>query len=238
MSKGLVIIPTYNERENIDNIINSVLAQPVGLDVMIIDDNSPDGTGEIVRHIAKGDARVHLIERPEKKGLGTAYIEGFKWAIKEGYDYIFEMDADFSHNPDDLPRICDELKTYDLVIGSRYSNGISVVNWPISRVMLSFFANIFARCVTGVPVMDLTSGFKGFRRKVLQKINLERIKADGYGFQIEMHFYAYYLGFKVKEIPIIFVDRRSGRSKMSKQIIFEALLIVLRLGFYRLFRRI
>jgi len=238
MSKGLVIIPTYNERENIDNIINSVLAQPVGLDVMIVDDNSPDGTGEIVRHIAKGDERVHLMERPDKKGLGTAYIEGFKWAIKEGYDYIFEMDADFSHNPDDLPRICDELKSYDLVIGSRYSNGISVVNWPISRVMLSFFANIFARYVTGVPVMDLTSGFKGFRRKVLQKINLERIRADGYGFQIEMHFYAYYLGFKVKEIPIIFIDRRSGRSKMSKQIIFEALLIVLRLGFYRLFRRI
>ncbi len=238
MNKGLVIIPTYNERENIDNIINRVLSQPVELDVMIVDDNSPDGTGEIVRHIAKRDKRVHLIERPDKKGLGTAYIEGFKWAIKEGYDYIFEMDADFSHNPNDLPRIYDELKRYDLVIGSRYSNGISVVNWPISRVMLSFFANIFARLVTGVPVMDLTSGFKGFRRKVLQKINLDLIRADGYGFQIEMHFYAYYLGFKVKEIPIIFVDRRSGRSKMSKQIIFEALLIVLRLGFYRLFRRI
>lgn len=238
MNKGLVIIPTYNERENIDNIIYRVLSQPVELDVMIVDDNSPDGTGEIVRQIAKRDKRVHLIERPDKKGLGTAYIEGFKWAIKEGYDYIFEMDADFSHNPNDLPRIYDELKRYDLVIGSRYSNGISVVNWPISRVMLSFFANIFARHVTGVPVMDLTSGFKGFRRKVLQKINLDRIRADGYGFQIEMHFYTYYLGFKVKEIPIIFVDRRSGRSKMSKQIIFEALLIVLRLGFYRLFRRI
>ncbi|HDI82807.1 MAG TPA: polyprenol monophosphomannose synthase [candidate division WOR-3 bacterium] len=236
MNRGLVIIPTYNERENIESIIREVLKQNIPVDVLVVDDNSPDGTGDIVRRLQKRDGRIHLIERSGKLGLGTAYIEGFKWAIKSGYDFVFEMDADFSHNPNDLPRVYHALNDFDLVIGSRYIRGIRVENWPLSRKLLSYSANLFARFVTGVPVRDLTAGFKGIRSSVLKKLDLEKIKADGYGFQIEVHYYTYWNGFRVKEIPIVFVDRRAGKSKMSKQIIKEAFQVVILLGIKRFMR--
>ncbi|RKZ18915.1 polyprenol monophosphomannose synthase [bacterium] len=236
MNRGLVIIPTYNERENIESIIREVLKQNIPVDVLVVDDNSPDGTGDIVRRLQKRDGRIHLIERSGKLGLGTAYIEGFKWAIKSGYDFVFEMDADFSHNPNDLPRLYHALNDFDLVIGSRYIRGIRVENWPLSRKLLSYSANLFARFVTGVPVRDLTAGFKGIRSSVLKKLDLEKIKADGYGFQIEIHYYTYWNGFRVKEIPIVFVDRRAGKSKMSKQIIKEAFQVVILLGIKRFMR--
>jgi len=236
MNRGLVIIPTYNERENIESIIREVLKQNIPVDVLVVDDNSPDGTGDIVRRLQKRDGRIHLIERSGKLGLGTAYIEGFKWAIKSGYDFVFEMDADFSHNPNDLPRLYHALNDFDLVIGSRYIRGIRVENWPLSRKLLSYSANLFARFVTGVPVRDLTAGFKGIRSCVLKKLDLEKIKADGYGFQIEIHYYTYWNGFRVKEIPIVFVDRRAGKSKMSKQIIKEAFQVVILLGIKRFMR--
>jgi len=236
MNRGLVIIPTYNERENIESIIMEVLKQNIPVDVLVMDDNSPDGTGDIVRRLQEKDGRIHLIERSGKLGLGTAYIEGFKWAIKNGYDFVFEMDADFSHNPNDLPRLYRALNDFDLVIGSRYIKGIRVENWPPSRKLLSYSANLFARFVTGVPVRDLTSGFKGIRSSILKKLDLGKIKADGYGFQIEIHYYSYWNGFRVKEIPIVFVDRRAGRSKMSKQIIREAFQVVILLGIKRFMR--
>ena len=236
MNRGLVIIPTYNERENIESLIMEVLKQNIPVDVLVVDDNSPDGTGDIVRRLQKRDGRIHLIERSGKLGLGTAYIEGFKWAIKSGYDFVFEMDADFSHNPNDLPRLYHALNDFDLVIGSRYIRGIRVENWPLSRKLLSYSANLFARFVTGVPVRDLTAGFKGIRSSVLKKLDLEKIKADGYGFQIEIHYYTYWNGFRVKEIPIVFVDRRAGKSKMSKQIIKEAFQVVILLGIKRFMR--
>ena len=236
MNRGLVIIPTYNERENIESIIREVLKQNLPIDVLVVDDNSPDGTGDIVRRLQKRHDRIHLIERSGKLGLGTAYIEGFKWAIKSGYDFVFEMDADFSHNPNDLPRLYHALNDFDLVIGSRYIRGIRVENWPLSRKLLSYSANLFARFVTGVPVRDLTAGFKGIRSSVLKKLDLEKIKADGYGFQIEIHYYTYWNGFRVKEIPIVFVDRRAGKSKMSKQIIKEAFQVVILLGIKRFMR--
>ncbi len=236
MNRGLVIIPTYNERENIESIIREVLKQKIPVDVLVVDDNSPDGTGDIVRRLQEKDGRIHLIERSGKLGLGTAYIEGFKWAIKSGYDFVFEMDADFSHNPNDLPRLYHALNVFDLVIGSRYIRGIRVENWPLSRKLLSYSANLFARFVTGVPVRDLTAGFKGMRSSVLKKLDLEKIKADGYGFQIEIHYYTYWNGFRVKEIPIVFVDRRAGKSKMSKQIIKEAFQVVILLGIKRFMR--
>ncbi|MCD6277099.1 polyprenol monophosphomannose synthase [candidate division WOR-3 bacterium] len=236
MNRGLVIIPTYNERENIESIIKDVLKQNIPVDVLVVDDNSPDGTGDIVRRLQEKDSRIHLIERSGKLGLGTAYIEGFKWAIENGYDFVFEMDADFSHNPNDLPRLYHALNDFDLVIGSRYIKGIRVENWPPSRKLLSYSANLFARFVTGVPVRDLTSGFKGIRSSILKKLDLGKIKADGYGFQIEIHYYSYWNGFRVKEIPIVFVDRRAGRSKMSKQIIREAFQVVILLGIKRFMR--
>ena len=236
MNRGLVIIPTYNERENIESIIKDVLKQNIPVDVLVVDDNSPDGTGDIVRRLQEKDSRIHLIERSGKLGLGTAYIEGFKWAIENGYDFVFEMDADFSHNPNDLPRLYHALNDFDLVIGSRYIKGIRVENWPPSRKLLSYSANLFARFVTGVPVRDLTSGFKGIRSSILKKLDLGKIKADGYGFQIEIHYYSYWNGFRVKEIPIVFVDRRAGKSKMSKQIIKEAFQVVILLGIKRFMR--
>lgn len=227
MKKVLVIIPTYNERDNIKEIIPAVLSKGENIDILVVDDNSPDGTADVVREIKKESSRVHLIERPSKLGLGTAYVEGFKFALKNGYDLVIEMDADFSHNPDDLPRLIAESENADLVIGSRYTNGVSVVNWPLQRLLLSYFANLYARIVTGVPVRDLTAGFKCFKREVLEKINLNRVHSDGYAFQIEMNFYAHELGFKIKEIPIIFIERRSGVSKMSKKIIKEAFFLVI-----------
>ena len=231
--KGVVVVPTYNERENIEELIGKTLSTSPDIDIVIVDDNSPDGTGEIAEKIAKENPRVKVLHRPGKMGLGSAYVEGFKWALEKGYDFIMEMDADFSHNPEDIPRFIEKIKEYDLVIGSRYTDGVSVVNWPISRLLLSYFANIYARTVTGVPIMDLTGGFKCFRREVLESINLDTIMSDGYAFQIEMNYRAYKKGFRITEIPIIFIERRAGSSKMSKKIVWEAFWLVWKLRFGR-----
>ncbi len=235
--KGLVIFPTYNEAENIERIIGAVLKVSKDLSVLVIDDNSPDKTFEIVEWLQKKNPRIHLLRREKKLGLGTAYICGFKWALKHGYDFVFEMDADFSHAPDDLPRFIEGLEHYDLIIGSRYSDGVSVVNWPMKRLLLSYFANIYARVVTGAPIRDLTSGFKCYKREILEGVALDRIKSDGYGFQIEIDFMAWRRGFKIKEIPIIFTERQAGTSKMNRRIIWQALFLCWRLRFERLLRR-
>jgi dolichol-phosphate mannosyltransferase len=227
--KVLVIIPTYNEAENIEEIIKKTLSVDTRVEVLIVDDGSPDGTGEIVARMMEKEPRIHLIKRSRKMGLGSAYVEGFKFALKEGFDLVMEMDADFSHDPEDIPRFIESARENDLVIGSRYKTGISVVNWPLKRLLLSYFANIYARLVTGVPVKDLTGGFKCFRREVLEAIDLDKVMSDGYAFQIEMNFLAWRKGFRVKEIPIIFVERRAGVSKMSKRIIWEAFWLVIKL---------
>ncbi len=238
---SLVIIPTYNENDNIESIIKEVLRQGKEFEVLIVDDNSPDGTSNTVKKIKKNkNNRVHLITRERKMGLGSAYISGFKWAIEKNYDFIFEMDADFSHDPSNLIKLRETLisEKADLVIGSRYKNGINVINWPMSRLILSYFANIFAKTVTGVPLSDLTSGFKGIRKIVLENLDFKKIDAEGYGFQIEIHFYSYWKRFKIKEIPIVFTERRSGNSKMSKKIVWEAFWLVWKLGLRRLTKKI
>lgn len=230
--KTLIVIPTYNEKENILKLIPLVKKAVKGVNILVVDDASPDKTGAAVAALAKKDRAIKLISRSGKLGLGTAYVEGFKYALKHGYDYIFEMDADFSHDPQYLKNFLEEIKENDLVIGSRYINGVSVVNWPIRRLMLSKFAGFYARTITGLPLTDCTSGFKCFKRKVLESIDLDKIHSDGYAFQIEMHYKAWKKGFKIKETPIIFVDRHSGSSKMSHGVIMEAAVIVwkLRLG--------
>jgi len=230
--EALVIVPTYNEKENISELIRSVLSIDEGLEMLIVDDNSPDGTGEIVDGIAVREPRVHVIHREGKMGLGSAYITGFKWALANtDAKYVFEMDADFSHDPCALPEFLEAIRTNDLVIGSRYLKGITVVNWPLSRLILSKGANIYTRVVTGLPLKDSTGGFKCFRREVLEQLPLDTIKSDGYSFQIEMNFICWKKGFRIKEIPILFVDRRVGISKMSKSIIWEAAFMVWRLLF-------
>ncbi|MDH5185965.1 MAG: polyprenol monophosphomannose synthase [candidate division WOR-3 bacterium] len=234
MPKGLVIFPTYNEAENIEKIINAVLAQSSELDVLVIDDNSPDKTWQIVEQLKTNNPRINLIRRQGKLGLGTAYVVGFRYTLTKGYDYCFEMDADFSHPPEDLPRFLSLMSDYDLIIGSRYCDGISVVNWPIKRLLLSYFACLYARIVTGCPIRDLTAGFKCYSRKVLERLDLNKLKADGYGFQIEIDYMIWRKGFRIKEIPIIFVERRVGVSKMSKRIIWQAFFLVLRLRWQRL----
>ena len=233
-SDSVVIIPTYNEKENIENIVRAVLAlQPHTFNVLIIDDGSPDGTAAIVKRLMEGDCagRLFLVERSGKLGLGTAYIAGFKWAIEHGYDYIFEMDADFSHDPNDLPRLYEACAKdgYDVAIGSRYVTGVNVVNWPMGRVLMSYYASKYVRLVTGLPIHDTTAGFKCYRRRVLETIDLDAIRFKGYAFQIEMKFTAYKLGFKVKEVSVIFVNRQLGTSKMSGGIFGEALFGVMRL---------
>ena len=233
-SDSVVIIPTYNEKENIENIVRAVLAlQPHTFNVLIIDDGSPDGTAAIVKRLMEGDCagRLFLVERSGKLGLGTAYIAGFKWAIEHGYDYIFEMDADFSHDPNDLPRLYEACAKdgYDVAIGSRYVTGVNVVNWPMGRVLMSYYASKYVRLVTGLPIHDTTAGFKCYRRRVLEAIDLDAIRFKGYAFQIEMKFTAYKLGFKIKEVPVIFVNRQLGTSKMSGGIFGEALFGVVRL---------
>ena len=232
--KTLVVMPTYNEADNISQIIREVLSQDEKIDVLVVDDNSPDGTGEVVEKIAAENPRVHVFHRHEKLGLGSAYVAGFKYALKEGYDYIFEMDSDFSHDPRELPNLLEKMKDFDLVIGSRYINGVSVINWPMSRLILSYFANLYARLIVGARIKDLTGGFKCFRRCVLEAIDLDRIRSDGYAFQIEVNYKAYSKGFKITEIPIIFVERRAGSSKMSKKIIWEAFWLVWRLRLWRM----
>ncbi len=243
-SDSIVIIPTYNEKENIENIIRAVTSLPKAFDILIIDDGSPDGTATIVKGLMEGDlkGRVHLIERSGKLGLGTAYITGFKWAVEQKYDFIFEMDADFSHAPADLPRLyaaCAE-EGYDVAIGSRYVSGVNVVNWPMGRVLMSYFASKYVRLITGIPVCDTTAGFKCYRRRVLETIELDRIRFKGYAFQIEMKFTAYKCGFRIKEVPVIFVNRELGTSKMSGGIFSEALFGVMRLrwdGWFRHYPR-
>jgi dolichol-phosphate mannosyltransferase len=234
----LVIIPTYNERENIEPMLERLLALPYGLDVLVVDDNSPDGTASLVEEWKKKSERVHLIKRPGKMGLGSAYRDGFRFALAKGAEYIFEMDADFSHDPDAIGEFLQAAQDADIVLGSRYLHGVTVVNWPLSRLILSYSANMYSRIITGLPVADATGGYKCFRRRALEGIKLERVKSEGYSFQIEMSFRCWKRGFRIKEIPILFVDRRAGVSKMSRKIIWEAAGMVWRLRFLDLFGRL
>ena len=232
MPENLVIIPTYNEKENIENIIHAVFRQPYDFHILIVDDNSPDGTAAIVKNLQKEfPEKLFLLERGGKLGLGTAYIEGFKWALDRDYKYIYEMDADFSHNPNDLPKLYQACANegVDLAIGSRYLTGLNVVNWPLGRVLMSYMASIYVRLVTGLKITDTTAGFKCYRREVLETIELDKIRFKGYGFQIEMKFKTYKSGFTLKEIPIIFINRELGTSKMSGGIFSEAFLGVIKL---------
>jgi dolichol-phosphate mannosyltransferase len=239
MNDSLVIIPTYNEKENIEAIIRKVMSLSHPFDLLIVDDSSPDGTADIVRQLQQEfPGRLHLESRTGKLGLGTAYIHGFKYALRNGYQYIFEMDADFSHNPDDLLKLyraC-AAEGYDMAIGSRYVQGVNVVNWPMSRVLMSWFASLYVRLITGMPIADTTAGFVCYRRKVLKTIQLNKIRFVGYAFQIEMKFLTYKYGFKIKEVPIIFTDRTKGESKMSKGIFKEAVLGVIRMKVNSIFR--
>jgi dolichol-phosphate mannosyltransferase len=230
--KAMVVVPTYNEKDNIERLIAAILSQNDSMHVIVVDDNSPDGTGKIVDTIAAANNRVQVLHRSAKMGLGSAYRDGFRYALADNADYIFEMDADFSHDPESLVPFLEKIQEYDLVIGSRYLHGVSVVNWPIRRLMLSYFASVYTRFITGMRISDCTSGFKCFRREVVEAIDLDTIKSDGYSFQIEMNYRCIEKGFKVGEIPIIFIDRHSGTSKMSKKIVHEAVLMVwkLRLG--------
>ncbi|MEO2143528.1 MAG: polyprenol monophosphomannose synthase [Flavobacteriaceae bacterium] len=238
MSKALVIIPTYNELNNISIVLNQVLNLPIAFNVLVVDDNSPDGTSNVVnQYINKFKDRVFLLSRKSKQGLGKAYTEGFFWALENQYNYIFEMDADLSHDPKDLVRMHQtlELSNCDVVIGSRYINGINVINWPLSRILLSYFASIYSRVVTGLPVKDATSGFVGYRNIVLRTINLKTLLFNGYAFQIELKFKAFKNGFNIIEIPIIFKDRENGESKMNGDIIYEAVFGLIKMKFYSYF---
>jgi dolichol-phosphate mannosyltransferase len=236
---NIVIIPTYKERENVEAIIKAISSLPVSFDVLIIDDNSPDGTAAIVKYLQKTYSNLHLIERSGKLGLGTAYIAGFRWALEKGYKYIYEMDADFSHDPNDLLKLFEACNSNgaDLAIGSRYISGVNVVNWPLSRVLMSYFASIYVRMITGMKIMDTTAGFKCYKRMVLENIRLEKIRSVGYGFQIEMKFKTWKLGYKIVEVPIIFTDRKLGASKMTGGIFNEALWGVLRMKVRSLFTK-
>jgi dolichol-phosphate mannosyltransferase len=236
--KILIIVPTYNEFENIEKLIREIYTINSSLDILIVDDNSPDGTGEHVKKLMKQFDNLYLIEREGKLGLGTAYVAGFDFALQNGYTIIFEMDADFSHDPKEIPNFLEAISEADVVIGSRYIKGVNVVNWPLSRLLLSYFANKYTKFVTGLPLCDSTGGFKCFKRKVLESIDLEQIRSGGYSFQIEMNFKAWKNGFKLKEIPIIFIDRAVGKSKMSKVIFREAVWMVWKLKFKSLFGRL
>ena len=231
--RALVIVPTYNERENVGRLIATALAQDARIEMLIVDDGSPDGTGALVDEIIEREPRVHVLHRERKLGLGTAYLAGFRWALERGYDYVFEMDADFSHDPAHLPQFLAAIETADVVLGSRYRNGkVTVVNWPIGRLMLSYAANVYARAVTGLPLFDATGGFKCFRRKVLESVDLNDVRSNGYAFQIEVSFRAWRRGFRIVEIPIVFHDRTEGESKMSGHIVREAVLMVWRLRWW------
>jgi dolichol-phosphate mannosyltransferase len=237
--RALVVIPTYNEAPNVLNIVPQVLSQDPRLEVLVVDDNSPDGTGQMADELSAKNPRVHVLHREGKLGLGTAYIRGFKWALDRGYDYVFEMDADFSHDPAHLKEFLKAIEGADIVLGSRYLDGkVTVVNWPMGRLMLSYCANIYARWITGLRIWDLTGGFKCFRRRVLETIDLSQVRSNGYAFQIEMSVRAWRKGFKFREIPIVFVDRTEGQSKMNRAIVREAVWMVPRLRLQRLFGRI
>ena len=240
MSQSLVIIPTYNEKENIEKMIRRICSLSKEFDILIIDDGSPDNTPDVVKELQDKEFKdnLHLVQRPGKLGLGTAYITGFRWALERDYQYIFEMDADFSHNPDDLLKLQNACENRaDMAIGSRYISGVNVVNWPMGRVLMSYFASKYVRCVTGMKITDTTAGFKCYRRKVLESIDLEKIKFKGYAFQIEMKFTAWKMGFKIVEIPIIFTERKEGSSKMSGGIFSEALLGVIKMKLLSLFKK-
>ncbi len=236
--RALVIIPTYNEVENIGRIVPRVLEQDERIDVLVVDDNSPDGTGQIADEIAVESPRVHVLHREAKQGLGKAYLAGFAWALEQQYDIVFEMDSDFSHDPRFLPEFLRVIEHADLVVGSRFKTGVNVINWPMSRLILSYGANLYARWITGVPLCDSTGGFKCFRREVLAAIPLDRVQSNGYSFQIEMSFRAWKKGFRLIEMPIVFVDRVEGHSKMSKKIIREAIWMVWWLRLKAIFRRL
>ncbi len=237
--RALVVIPTYNEAANLPQLIPQVLAQDGRLEVLVVDDASPDGTGQLADGLAQREPRVHVLHREGKLGLGTAYIAGFQWALEQGYDYVFEMDADFSHDPVHLKEFLKAVASADLVLGSRYLGGrVTVVNWPIGRLMLSYWANVYARWVTGLRIWDLTGGFKCFRTKVLQAIDLSQVRSNGYAFQIEMSVRAWRKGFRLAEVPIVFVDRTEGQSKMNRRIVREAIWIVPRLRLMAWFGRI
>ena len=237
--RALVIIPTYNEADNLHNLIPQVMIQDARLHVLVVDDGSPDGTGDIADEFAVKSPRVHVMHREGKQGLGTAYVAGFRWALERDYDYIFEMDADFSHDPKHLPEFLAAIQDADLVLGSRYLSGrVTVVNWPVTRLLLSYFANVYARTVTGLRLYDATGGFKCFRREVLEALDLDAVHSNGYGFQIEVSFRAWRKGFRIKEIPIVFVDRTDGSSKMSGAIVREAVWMVWWLRLKRMFRKL
>ena len=237
-AQTLIVMPTYNERENVPVIVPLVLAQHPGIQILIVDDNSPDGTGAIADEMAAADSRIHVLHRAGKLGLGTAYVAGFKWALERDYQFVFEMDSDFSHNPDHIPEFLDAAQEHDLVLGSRYLKGVTVINWPMSRLLLSYFANKYARIVTGLPFSDTTGGFKCYRREVLEGIDLDRIRSEGYSFQIETTFRAWRKGFNLGEITIVFSDRSEGTSKMSGKIMREAVWRVWKLRLMRIFRLI
>ena len=237
--KALVVIPTYNEASNLPTLVPQVLLQDPRLEVLVVDDNSPDGTGALADALAGANPRVHVLHRESKLGLGTAYLTGFRWALEHGYEYVFEMDADFSHDPAHLPAFLKAAVNADLVLGSRYLGGkVTVVNWPIGRLMLSYWANVYARWITGLRIWDLTGGFKCFRRRVLEAIDLSKVRSNGYAFQIEMSVRAWRNGFKLAEVPIVFVDRTEGQSKMNRKIVREAIWVVPRLRLMAWFGRI
>ncbi|MSU37002.1 MAG: polyprenol monophosphomannose synthase [Pedosphaera sp.] len=237
--ESLIIVPTYNERENLPGIVQRLMALPVAVDALVVDDSSPDGTGRLADEIAARNSRIHVLHRPEKNGLGRAYIAGFEWALEHSYEFVFEMDADFSHNPDDIPRFLDAAREQkaDLVVGSRYSNGIRVINWPLQRLLLSMSAARYVRLITGMPVSDPTGGYKCFRRATLAAINLPTVQSNGYSFQIELTHRVWRKGMKIAEVPIIFTDRFQGSSKMSGGIVQEALFMVWKLCWQNGLRR-
>ncbi len=233
--KTIVIIPTYNELDNLHKLLPHILNDYPGIHVLIVDDNSPDGTAAYVEDLGRNDERVKIIKRDKKRGLGTAYVAGFKYMLSNGYDNAIQMDADYSHDPLEIKNFLKAIETHDLAIGSRYTDGVRVVNWPIKRLLLSYFANVYTRIITGMPVKDATGGFKCFRREVLQSIDLDKIHSNGYSFQIEMNYKAWKKKFRLCEIPITFVDRVHGTSKMSKKIVYEAVFMVWKLRFKSLF---
>ncbi len=237
MNQTLIIVPTYNERESLPRIVDKLLSLSVGVDVLVVDDNSPDGTGKIADELAAKHPQIHILHRAGKEGLGRAYIAGFKWALEKNYEFIFEMDCDFSHNPDDIPVFLEAAKNADLVLGSRYVGGIRVINWPLGRLMLSRFAGKYVSMVTGMPFSDPTGGYKCFRRRALQSLNLDQIESNGYGFQIELTNKLWRQGFKMVEVPIIFTDRTHGQSKMAGGIVNEAFWLVWRLWLQNGLRR-
>jgi len=236
--EAIVVVPTYDERENIEPLLDRLLALPLGLEVLVVDDNSPDGTADLVRARQAREPRIHLIQRASKLGLGSAYVAGFRYALAQGAQYIIEMDADFSHDPATLPELLKSAKEVDVVLGSRYLCGISVVNWPLKRLLLSYFASRYVRIVTGLPVSDATGGFKCFRRRALEGVRLDNVHSDGYAFQIEMTFKCWKRGFTLREVPIVFVERRAGVSKIDRRIVWEAAWLVWRLRLLALFKRI